>query len=156
MVKNPPANAGNIMRHGFPPGSERCLGGGHGNPPQYSSLQNSMNREAWWAAVRSQRVGYDWSDLTHIPIYLLFTFTFTCLYIVYCSVAQSCPTLCDPMDCSMPGVPVHQQLLELAKIRIHWVGYTHTHTHTYIYIYTLSIESYEFLVSRVLAPVILI
>ena len=31
------------------------------------------------------------------------------------SVAQSCPTLCDPVDCSMPGFPVHQQLLELAQ-----------------------------------------
>ena len=30
-------------------------------------------------------------------------------------VAQSCPTLCDPMDCSMPGFPVHHQLLELAQ-----------------------------------------
>ena len=29
------------------------------------------------------------------------------------SVAQSCPTLCDPMDCSTPGLPVHHQLLEL-------------------------------------------
>ena len=29
-----------------------------------------------------------------------------------CSVAQSCLTLCDPMDCSMPGLPVHHQFLE--------------------------------------------
>ena len=33
----------------------------------------------------------------------------------FSSVAQSCPTLCDPMDCSMPGFPVHHQLLELAQ-----------------------------------------
>ena len=32
------------------------------------------------------------------------------------SVAQSCPTLCNPMDCSMPGFPVHHQLLELLKL----------------------------------------
>ena len=32
------------------------------------------------------------------------------------SVAQSCPTLCDPMDCSTPGLPVHQQLPELVKL----------------------------------------
>ena len=38
------------------------------------------------------------------------------------SVAQSCPTLCDPMDCSMPGFPVHQQLLKLAQIHVHQVG----------------------------------
>ena len=39
-----------------------------------------------------------------------------------CSVAQSCPTLCDPMDCSTPGFPVHYHLLELAHTYIHWVG----------------------------------
>ena len=33
-----------------------------------------------------------------------------------CSVPQLCPTLCDPMDCSMPGFPVHHQLLEFAQI----------------------------------------
>ena len=33
----------------------------------------------------------------------------------FSSVAQSCPTLCNPMDCSMPGFPVHHQLLELAQ-----------------------------------------
>ena len=38
------------------------------------------------------------------------------------SVAQSCPTLCDTMDCSMPGFPVHHQLLELAQTHVHRVG----------------------------------
>ena len=37
-------------------------------------------------------------------------------------VAQSCPTLCDPMDCSMPGFDVHHQLLELAQTHIHLIG----------------------------------
>ena len=40
----------------------------------------------------------------------------------FSSVAQSCPTLCDSMDCSMPGFLVHHQLLELAQTHIHWVG----------------------------------
>ena len=40
----------------------------------------------------------------------------------FSSVAQSCLTLCDPMDCSMPGFPVHQQLPELAQTYVHWVG----------------------------------
>ena len=34
-----------------------------------------------------------------------------------CSVAQSCPALCDPMDCSTPGLPVHHQLLEFTQTR---------------------------------------
>ena len=37
----------------------------------------------------------------------------------FSSVAQSRPTLCNPMDCSMPGLPVHHQLLELAQTHVH-------------------------------------
>ena len=40
----------------------------------------------------------------------------------FSSVTHSCPTLCDPMDCRMPGFPVHHQLLELAQTHVHWVG----------------------------------
>ena len=40
----------------------------------------------------------------------------------FSSVAQLCPTLCDPMDCSTPGFPVHHQLLELAQTHVHRVG----------------------------------
>ena len=40
----------------------------------------------------------------------------------FSSVTQACPTLCDPMDCSMPGFPVHHQLLELTQTHVHWVG----------------------------------
>ena len=39
-----------------------------------------------------------------------------------CSVAQSCPTLCDPMDCSMPGYRVLHYLLEFAHTHVHWVS----------------------------------
>ena len=38
------------------------------------------------------------------------------------SVAQSCPTLCDSMNCSTPGLPVHHQLLESTQTHIHWVS----------------------------------
>ena len=40
----------------------------------------------------------------------------------FSSVAQSCPTLCDPMDCSTSGFPVHHQLPELTQTHVHWVG----------------------------------
>ena len=40
----------------------------------------------------------------------------------FSSVTQSCRTLCDPMDCSTPGFPVHHQLPELAQIHIHWAS----------------------------------
>ena len=39
-----------------------------------------------------------------------------------CSITQSCLTLCDPMDCSMPGFPILHHLLELAQTNVHWVG----------------------------------
>ena len=38
------------------------------------------------------------------------------------SVAQSCPALCDPMDCSTPSFPVHHQLPELTQTHVHRVG----------------------------------
>ena len=40
----------------------------------------------------------------------------------FSSVTQSCLTLCDPMDSSMPGFPVHHQLLELAQMHVHRVS----------------------------------
>ena len=40
----------------------------------------------------------------------------------FSSVAQSCPTLCDPMDCNTPGFPVHHQLPELAQTHVHLIG----------------------------------
>ena len=43
-------------------------------------------------------------------------------WVQFSSVAQLCLTLCDPMDCSMSGLPVHHQLLELTQTQVHWVG----------------------------------
>ena len=48
VVKNLPTNAGDA---GSIPGLGRCPGEGNGNPLQYSCLENSMDRRAWWAAV---------------------------------------------------------------------------------------------------------
>ena len=41
---------------------------------------------------------------------------------LFSSVAQLCLTFCDPMDCSMPGFPVHHQLRELTQTHVHRVG----------------------------------
>ena len=38
------------------------------------------------------------------------------------SAAQSCPTPCNPVDCSTPGLPVHHQLLEFTQTHVHWVS----------------------------------
>ena len=53
VVKNPPANAGAIRDADPIPGSGRSPGGGHGNPLQYSFLENPMDRGAWWATAHS-------------------------------------------------------------------------------------------------------
>ena len=51
MVKNPPANAGDVRGAGLISGSGGPPGGGHSNPLQYSCLENPMDREAWRATV---------------------------------------------------------------------------------------------------------
>ena len=63
MVNNPPANAGDVRDVGSIPGLGRAPGGGHGNPLQYSCLENSMDRGVRWAMVH--RVVHNWSDLVH-------------------------------------------------------------------------------------------
>ena len=62
VVKNPLANAGDIRDQGSIPGLGRSPGGGHGNPLQYSCLENPRGREAWRATVH--RVA---KSQTHIP-----------------------------------------------------------------------------------------
>ena len=42
--------------------------------------------------------------------------------IICCLVAKSCPTLYNPVDCSIPGLPVHHYLQEFAQTHVHWVG----------------------------------
>ena len=53
MVKNPPANAGDIRDTGLVPGLGRSPGGGNGNPLQYSYVEDPMDKGAWWAIVHS-------------------------------------------------------------------------------------------------------
>ena len=63
VVNNPPVNAGAARDADSIPGSGRSPGGGPGKPLQYSSWDNPMNTQAWWAtAMGSHRVGHDWSD----------------------------------------------------------------------------------------------
>ena len=63
MVKNPPANAGDIRKAGLIPGSGRSPGEENGNPLQYSCLKNSIDRGAWWAAVHGVTQSH-----THTPL----------------------------------------------------------------------------------------
>ena len=67
MVKNPPANAGDLRDIGSIPGSGRSPGGGHGNPLQYSCLENPMDKGAWWATVNG--VAQSWTRLMQLNMH---------------------------------------------------------------------------------------
>ena len=71
MVKNSPNNAGDIRDLGSIPGLGRSPGGGHGNPLQYSCLENFTDRGAWWATVH--RVAKSWTRLKQLSMH-------TCIY----------------------------------------------------------------------------
>ena len=62
VVKNPPANTGDVRDADLTPGWGRSPGGGHGNPPQYSCLENPRDQGVWWATV--QMVGGKELDMT--------------------------------------------------------------------------------------------
>ena len=58
--------------------------------------------------------------ITALQKVILF-YIFICVY-QFSSVAQACPTLCDPMDCRTPGLPVHHQLPEFTQTHVHRVS----------------------------------
>ena len=64
MVKNLPDNAGDARGTGLIPGLGRSPGGRHGNPLQYSCLENPMDRGDWWAMVH--RVTKSWTQLSQL------------------------------------------------------------------------------------------
>ena len=69
VVKKPPINTGDKKDEGWIPGLGRSPGGGHGNPLQYSCLENPMERETWrLQSMGSQRVQHDWSGLTQCTL----------------------------------------------------------------------------------------
>ena len=66
VVKNLPANTGDLRDAGSILGWGRSPGGGHGNPLQYSCLENPMDREPWQAMVHGVAKGWTWlSDWDH-------------------------------------------------------------------------------------------
>ena len=99
------------------PGLGRSPGGGHGNPLQYSWLENPIDKGAWRATVH----GVAKSNYSVTTEQLLTTQHK--IYIVqFSSVTQSCLTLSDPMNRSTPGLPVHPQLQEFTQTHVHQVS----------------------------------
>ena len=104
---------GSIPRLGRSPGEE------NGYPLQYSGLENSM--ECISPSSHKDSDTSEWLSLSFQHKAVLITLIM--LYVIsLSSVAQSCPTLCDPMDCSTPRFPVHHQFLELAETHVCWVS----------------------------------
>ena len=108
VIKNPPASVGDLRDVGLIPGVGKSPGGGHDNPHQYSCLGNPMDKEAWWATVHGVAKSWLWLSMrvrahTHAQTYTVVTYKCES----ESDVAQSCPTLCDPMDCNLPGFSIH-------------------------------------------------
>ena len=118
--KESACNARDVRDVGLIPGSGRSPGGGHGNPLQYSCVENSMDRRAWRATVHRVAKSRTWlkqlSSHTHMHWQLLFG----------CSVVSDS---CDPIDCSMPSFPVLHCLPEFAQTHAHWVDNTTQQSH---------------------------
>ena len=89
-----------------------CVGEGNCNPLQYSCLEIPRDKGAWWAAVYG--VAQSQTRLKRLSSNSIITSS-----VQFSSVAQSCPTLCDPMDWSTPGLPVHYQLPEFTETHAH-------------------------------------
>ena len=80
MLKNLPANAGDIRDTGSIPGLGRFPGGGQGNPLQYPCRENPMGRGAWGATVHGvARVGHDLATKEKIILFFLFIKIYTIL-----------------------------------------------------------------------------
>ena len=68
VVETLPANVGDVRDAGSISGLGRCSGGGHGNPLQYSCLENPMDRGVWWPTVHGSQSRIGLSDLAqHSP-----------------------------------------------------------------------------------------
>ena len=66
MVKNPPANEGDVRDTGSIPALGRSPGEGHGNPLKYSCLENPFDRGAWWASVHG--LTRRWTQLKQVSM----------------------------------------------------------------------------------------
>ena len=68
-VKNPSIKARDIREVGLIPELGGSVGGGHGNPLQYSCLESLMDRGAWWPTVRGGRKESDRTEETNVPMH---------------------------------------------------------------------------------------
>ena len=72
VIKNPPANTGEVRDMSSIPGSGRSPGGGHGHPLEFSCLENPMDRGAWMTVYRVMKESAMIEATWHVCMVLLF------------------------------------------------------------------------------------
>ena len=75
----------------------------------------SQSKERWYNSFNFWQVEFKAKRITRYKEHLY-------NFVVHCSATQLCPSLCDPMDCSMPGFPVHHYLRKFVQTHVCWVG----------------------------------
>ena len=102
-------------------------------------IDHQSRFDAWDRVLRAGALGWPWGMGcggrweggsgwgTHVHLWLIHVNVWQkppqyCKVIQFSSVAQSCPTLCYPMNHSTPGLPVHHQFSEFTQIHVHWVN----------------------------------
>ena len=89
-------------------------------------LHHCIKWISWGSLAGSSLLLIQFYNRCHLIVFLPFIFNVITDKVVFrfqfSSVTQSCPTLCDPMDRSTPGLPFHHQLLELAQTHVHQIG----------------------------------
>ena len=131
MVKNPPANAGDIRDMGSIPGLERSPGGRHGTLLQYSCLENPMDRGAWWATVHG--ISKSQAQLKRLSTH---THNDSCIFHYSCI---QCLVLWPNLGTR--EMEMNSHMLDLSSSsHIHTcalsLSLSHTHTHTHIHTHT--------------------
>ena len=94
------------------------------NDKLYSHKRCSLQfwKSCMYVPNNESQVSSCWKNKSQIENWGMNPLVLGCNCCCCCSVTQSCSTLCDLMDCSMPGFPVLHHLQELAQIHVHWVG----------------------------------
>ena len=93
---------------------------GSGN--DFSQIFQLLLLESNSPSFRHNCINYCSCSTPLIPLYSYWFYFPEWLVTVRCSITKSCPTLCDPMDCSMPGFHVLHYLLEFAQIQTEWLA----------------------------------
>ena len=92
-------------------------------PPLWT-LKAATNFFLQWTFIQNNPPNFLLSSMKECSLHLLSRLAYGShsLFVQFSSVTQSCQTLCDPMDCSTPGFPVHHQLLEPTQTHVHRVS----------------------------------